>query len=149
MGEYHNNGAEAAYTGPKWESQGFWARLIDRFFGETVQEPVNETLIREHPAFVAHIVAREATAQPMALVEVRWIDSVGDHGWIHRKELEPPEPHTCWSIGWLIAEGPNAIMLANTYGPEAGTTPEQFSGTMTIPRAAITSYRELRAPAIA
>lgn len=106
-----------------YQPQGFWSRVL-------------KGIVAPNPAI--------EDDHEWPVVEVEWVDSVGDGGWQERNALAA-NPHICHTIGWLIEEGPKAILLAGSYGPKQGHVPEQFSGTMVIPKCAILSRRELPA----
>ena len=70
------------------------------------------------------------------LVSVRWFDSHYVPGWT--MEDIDPEPLVCDSVGWIIAETDEAIVLSSHKAHN------QRCGDMTIPKCAITSQRRLR-----
>lgn len=70
-----------------------------------------------------------------------WHDAVADIGWKAGGESELP--HRCTSIGLVVFDGPNHIVLASTWG--AGSDGEtETNNRMTIPKGWIVSRRKAR-----
>ena len=71
------------------------------------------------------------------LVHVLWEDSTTTHGW---SEEEDVECITCESVGWLITNGPNRIVLAADI---AGNGDKEYNRKMVIPKSVIKEIRKL------
>ena len=73
------------------------------------------------------------------LVYVSWIDAVGcAPSWEEIRDAKAI-PHKCYSVGWIVDESPEAIVVVPHYSPEnkAANIEEQGCGHMTIPKVAI------------
>lgn len=68
------------------------------------------------------------------LIVVEWVDSCGLKGghWGSTEDAKQLTPSDCRSVGWLINETDDAIVLA------AHVTPHHVSGEMCIPKVAVT-----------
>ena len=72
------------------------------------------------------------------LVLVEWIDSVQPGArWIFRSQYSPPPPAICWSVGWVVAEDREVVVLASNVTGPAPDGDYQFTGDFDIPRCAI------------
>lgn len=78
------------------------------------------------------------------MVLVRWVDSAGTSGWRPRAEavadLDRPSIMACLTVGYLIGEGADAIMVAASIGHDG----DAVDNTLQIPRVAIVSIKTLR-----
>jgi len=86
-----------------------------------------------------HLAIPEETPSsnyPFVLVE--WIDSRSMDGWLRQSELETT-PANIRSVGWIVAESENSIVLAGTSAPEL----DQFAGMMVIPKCCLTKRIDL------
>ena len=69
-------------------------------------------------------------------VYIEWVDSARNNDWntFDETDLEKSfKPVECETIGWLIQETDTYIVVTQSIGYE----PEQFCGTMTIPKCSI------------
>ncbi|WHI46569.1 hypothetical protein [Microbulbifer sp. VAAF005] len=72
-----------------------------------------------------------------SLVRVEWVDSAQPYSqWSHIDDLPPLEIVECWTVGWLVAESKDVLMLAQSLG-DVNTSSAQASGLMRIPRACV------------
>jgi len=72
------------------------------------------------------------------LLLIKWIDSKGyTSEWEHWDEIEPLEPSTCISTGFLIDDNPKYKTLAATISKG------QVFGRITIPACSIVKVKEL------
>ncbi|MFA0813890.1 hypothetical protein [Microbulbifer epialgicus] len=77
------------------------------------------------------------------LVRVEWVDSAQPYPqWSHLEDLPSLEPVKCCTVGWLIAESEEVLMIAQSVG-EVNTDNAQASGLMRIPRASVKSLLQL------
>lgn len=67
---------------------------------------------------------------PVILVE--WIDAIAEIGWVGIDEIKP-EKSICKTIGFLIKENENELVLTNSLTQ----TEDQFSGYFSIPQGCI------------
>lgn len=75
---------------------------------------------------------------------VEWLDSAQPTpGWRYLEDAPAPEAIHCMSVGWLISENGEAIVLAPNVA-ELGGDSAQGSGYIRIPVAAITRRCALR-----
>lgn len=81
------------------------------------------------------------TSYKYDLVEVRWDDAHGDAGWqdISKKPLEPM---IAISIGFLVKDEPEYILIADSYFENE---PTYIGGTNQVPRGMVKSITVLRA----
>lgn len=82
----------------------------------------------------------------MKIVEVEWLDSQMSSGWRHKDTIEEVFGKTtclCASIGYLVLEDEDKIMLAQNLGDwfEGDT---QACNTMIIPRCSIKNIKEIK-----
>ena len=83
---------------------------------------------------------------PYPLVFVRWLDSYGcSSEWSEISNADEPVSHECLSVGWLVQETSEVIVLVPHYSPAHKRigAEEQGCGDMTIPKVAIKSRRIL------
>lgn len=77
--------------------------------------------------------------QRMAYVE--WIDSMRTDGWKEPREVDElangRDELQCWSVGLLIDETPDRIVIATSSNPEGGAL-----SPLAIPRCAITRMKQ-------
>ena len=80
---------------------------------------------------------REPSRIP-ALVLVEWVDSARpEPAWRHLDDAPSLEVICCQSVGWLIDESAEVMMLAPNLGDIKSEQNMQASGFMRIPRSAI------------
>ncbi len=77
------------------------------------------------------------------LVKVEWFDSYGCHSsWLETRDLaKKAGPHVCFSVGWLIEDNQDVIVIVPHLSPanDEIDAEEQGSGDMTIPKVSIIS----------
>jgi len=79
----------------------------------------------------------------LRLVMVDWVDSAQPYGhWCHLDDLPPMEVIRCQTVGWLVAESEDVLMLAQNLG-DISTGNAQASGLMRIPRACVREVGDL------
>lgn len=82
------------------------------------------------------------TASKQTEIEfVEWIDAVASTGWMERSSGFPVQ--TCFSIGQLIEEGKDHIVLAGTWGHPEDTI-QQVNCVMSIPKAWVKQRKKLK-----
>ena len=82
-------------------------------------------------------IGKDEYTPPDAVV-VHWLDAAdGPPGWEDITTLAPLELVKCTSIGFILAENDEAIVLVTTVGDTA------LSGRVVIPRGCIASMRRL------
>jgi len=74
------------------------------------------------------------------LVIVKWRDIVGDDSWQSIKEGTALKPQAFISMGWLLRETKDVIVIASCYSPDDDTV----GGVTSIPRGAVDSIKPLR-----
>lgn len=76
---------------------------------------------------------------------VEWLDSTGCHSsWQSVAHLlEEPAPHPCSSVGWVLYDGEDCLLIAPHWAPETKYANEQACGDMSIPRVAIVNVVDL------
>jgi hypothetical protein len=82
----------------------------------------------------------------LQLVLVDWIDAAGVAA--HWAPLEDVKsyPQRCQSVGWLLEDEPDFIVVAPHVGLDENGWPEQVVGDMCIPRSAIKRIAALPEP---
>lgn len=81
---------------------------------------------------------------PYALTRVEWEDSAQPvPGWQWAHNYESPEVVKCVSVGYLIAETKQALVLAPNVGG-LGSEQHQVSGIIRIPRSAVRRMTRLK-----
>ena len=80
----------------------------------------------------------------MKRVQVEWLDSMTDGGWSDRddaiRRAEHPDVLRVTSVGYLIADTDEWLLLATSHGPHA----DIVQGCVQIPREIVREVRELR-----
>lgn len=83
----------------------------------------------------------------MERVEVLWIDSHSATGWVSLKEAKETAAENnalrMLSIGYLIEDNPEYLLLGGTISPPVSGDDELVDGTMQIPRFAVVSVMRL------
>lgn len=89
----------------------------------------------------------KGTSDKYGFVYVRWVDSFGVHAdWREVSDYSPVPIHYCYSVGWIIGEDKNSIILAPHLSPEnkeIGAV-EQVCGDMVIPKCSIKKMTVLK-----
>ena len=79
------------------------------------------------------------------LVYVKWVDSYGcGHAWGEISDISPA-PHYCHSVGWIVSESDECIVVVPHLSPahdEIGAV-ENGCGDMTIPKVSIINQCEI------
>jgi hypothetical protein len=89
--------------------------------------------------------ARALPEAPFPLVLIEWEDSAQPRPaweWVDNYELE--NAISCVSVGYLVAQSPNALAIAPNLG-DRECPRAQASGIFRIPRSAVRRIREIRA----
>ena len=76
----------------------------------------------------------------MKLVLVEWVDSCGENRWHAKRDAASLAISRCWSVGAVISENDDQIVIAPNGDPAVGNVLYE----MAIPRAAIKRMRNLR-----
>lgn len=79
------------------------------------------------------------------IVWVKWVDSYGcGSAWEEISDIEPI-PHYCYSVGYLVAESKDCIVVVPHMSPKNTNigSEENGCGDMTIPVCAIVEWRDL------
>lgn len=80
----------------------------------------------------------------MELVLVEWEDSMQPFaGWAMLDDLPELRIAKCQSVGWIVAENEQVLMLAPNIA-DIDTNPGQGSGFIRIPQRSIVSRRKLK-----
>jgi len=77
-------------------------------------------------------------------VVVRWIDSIEVESWVREKELPKPEAAQITTLGKIVREGPDAVVVAATVSTEAEGDDPVYIGVLVIPRIAIQSITPIQ-----
>lgn len=65
----------------------------------------------------------------MRIVRVKWLDALAVAGWTHVEE--PLARQECVTVGFLVAEDADHVMIAGTYGEG------YYNGAMMVPKGMI------------
>lgn len=81
-------------------------------------------------------------AQPiLRMYRIHWVDIVRTADpWISAEAAVALRPADCYSVGWLIYEDDECVVLASTLGDSMD---EDIGGTFSVPRCVIKSITEL------
>ena len=84
--------------------------------------------------------------EPTRIVKVTWIDSSSplDRAWIPAEEAAKPGKVHCVSLGWLLNETEDFVVLVSSIAPTNDEGDFDVGGTITIPRVAVTNVEELK-----
>jgi hypothetical protein len=75
---------------------------------------------------------------------IEWIDAIQPTlQWEHVKDVTPPKNMLCHSVGWIVAESDEGIVVAAHIG-DLESDDMQCIGHMTIPKSAIKEIRYKR-----
>lgn len=87
-------------------------------------------------------MSREKLETPK-LVYVEWLDAYTQAaGWKNIKKLRKQKPVLVRSVGYLVKDDPDFIIVAGTYVEEDG----DCDGDVTIPRGMIKMVKDIAAP---
>jgi hypothetical protein len=75
----------------------------------------------------------------MKIVEVHWLDAWIDTGDVSLKQAKKSKPIERYTVGYLIEETDECIILSTDYFPKKGRTKE-VSATMVIPMGWVKSW---------
>lgn len=87
-------------------------------------------------------MASKTTSKNFEVELVEWIDAVASTGWMERSSGFPVQ--TCYSIGQLIEEGKEHIVLAGTWGHPDDQI-QQVNCVMSIPKAWVKQRKKVKA----
>lgn len=79
---------------------------------------------------------------PYKVVEVIWLDSETDSDWQTVTELLEYSELDCRTVGYLVADRDNSIIIASSIG--LGRKDTSVNSAITIPKAAILEIKDLR-----
>ncbi len=81
----------------------------------------------------------------MKLVVVEWLDSHQGRGWEDVEDLEEKvEPLSCRSVGWVLKETDEALMLVpHIAGQQSTKIIVQGTGDLVIPKCAISKIKTI------
>lgn len=74
------------------------------------------------------------------LVVVTWTDIASRADWMDQEEAEKCLPETCLTVGWIVAENEDTIVLA-----DSATASGEWGGTTVIPKAVIQKKKKIPA----
>jgi hypothetical protein len=81
------------------------------------------------------------------LVMVEWEDSAQPvPGWQHLSEFTPQSVIKCVSVGWLIHDSTDMLVIAPNMGDLDSENNVQVSGVIRIPARCVVSVKELEEP---
>lgn len=78
----------------------------------------------------------------MKVVFVHWQDAVSEDAWEDIEEAKKSKPHTIFTVGFLVDEDDDRILLALNWDPLG----EAVSQTISIPIAWIMDQKEVEIP---
>jgi hypothetical protein len=76
-------------------------------------------------------------------IEVEWVDSEREDGWILTRDMTPPKGLDCRTVGMFCRATADDLTVVLSVG-DVGARDEQYCGSITIPRVAITAVRSLK-----
>lgn len=83
-------------------------------------------------------------AAPFKRVIIDWLDAFSEDGWADFDDKDVRSEHPVTTIGWVIREDDNYIVVAGSISPDPRKSGNwQVSGAMGIPKGCITGRREL------
>ena len=74
---------------------------------------------------------------------VKWLDAQGDEGWVLVSHKEKLSDMVIISVGFLIDESKNYILLGLSLGQNKNGKNSQYNGTMAIPKVSIIEKKRL------
>ena len=81
---------------------------------------------------------------PHKIVEVAWVDSESNPDWDHLKNVVSDGTLECRSVGYLLAEKSDRIVLAASLGRSLGTVDDDVVAShITVPKVCIIELQEL------
>lgn len=78
-------------------------------------------------------------ARKFKLLEIKWDDASFDDGWEADKDKEELTPQVAISVGFLIRETKDHLLLASTHDEEGST-----NGRFQIPKKMIINRKEIK-----
>lgn len=75
----------------------------------------------------------------MKLVQVTWLDAIGDDGWLSLEKLKKEKPHEHNSVGYVAHETKEFITISMSYDKEE----ETMGAWLLIPKAYIKKIKKL------
>ena len=76
---------------------------------------------------------------------VEWIDSTSTHGWESIEDtLKMKENITCFTLGWLLHEDKNVIVMVLNYDLVDKDRVNHVNNSIVIPKVCITKRRNLK-----
>lgn len=75
----------------------------------------------------------------LKVVHVEWHDSETDHGWASLEEMKSETLNLLHTIGVLVKDGPQFVVVANSVDPATS----RFNGFISIPRGMIKKMRTI------
>ena len=72
------------------------------------------------------------------LVVVTWTDIASRADWMDQEEAEKCLPETCLTVGWIVAENEENIVLA-----DSATASGDWGGTTVIPKSVIKKKKKI------
>lgn len=75
----------------------------------------------------------------MKLVQVTWVDAIGDDGWLSLEELRKEKPTAHNSVGYLAHETEDFITITMSYDD----VNDNMGGWLCIPKPYIQTIKEL------
>lgn len=92
-----------------------------------------------NPVIIGHATLPEPTRDPPPLVLIEWLDSAQPvAGWHFLEDKPELEVVECVSVGWLVGESEQVVMLAPNIGDVHSGDTAQASGFIRIPKQAVT-----------
>ena len=86
--------------------------------------------------------------QDLPLMFVEWVDSMSVNGeWQSVEEIEEPELAIAYSVGWVIGDFPNYLVVAPHVVADLKDIELQACGVMNIPKVCIRRTERLSDPA--
>ena len=82
------------------------------------------------------------------LVYVEWVDSSELYGWTKPANMLD-ESLMCYSVGWLMEESHDRIVLCSSISLVVDKDDPRGSGTIGIPKVAIKKMRTVKLPTVA
>ena len=84
------------------------------------------------------------TVEDCPLVIVTWVDSAqATPGWEFVSDYRPRAPIRCASVGWLMQDDDEAVVLAQSCGDIDEVYGAQAAGLKTIPKVAVSGIQHL------
>jgi hypothetical protein len=81
--------------------------------------------------------------EPWEAIEVIWVDSEREDGWVLTREASPQKSLGCRTVGMFYRITDEDLSVVLSTG-DIGERDEQYCGSITIPRVAISTVRKLQ-----